>query len=233
LVETVEAPAPVTEAGAVEAVVGEEGSLLPRPVAVEAEGVETRVPGELAAVVKESTAPEMMTRAASPEIREAEVTGASLSQGAAGDEARNLDLACASWAVTSELDADSKDDEEVAAHHTLERGMTWARRAFDELILPATSVSFLVKDYLLDFTVFSGYASYLVLVSCRALSLQVRDVLMRCANSAWSGLSWRCSSSWPRWRRLVSWRAIFPRERPLKLPASRCMRTRSVPVVDG
>jgi hypothetical protein len=30
--------------------------------------------------------------------------------------------------------------------HTLERGMTWARRAFDELILPATSVSFLVKD---------------------------------------------------------------------------------------
>jgi hypothetical protein len=24
--------------------------------------------------------------------------------------------------------------------------MTWARRAFDELILPATSVSFLVKD---------------------------------------------------------------------------------------
>jgi hypothetical protein len=40
--------------------------------------------------------------------------------------------------------------------HTLERGMTWARRAFDELILPATSVSFLVKD------------SFLILQSSRA-----------------------------------------------------------------
>jgi hypothetical protein len=205
LVETVEAPAPVAEAGVVEAVVGEEGSLPPHPIAVEAEGVKTRVPGALAAVVQESTAPEMMTRAASPEIQEAEEMGASLSQGVAGDEARNLDLACASWAVTSGLDADSKDDEEVAAHHTLECGMTWVRRSFDELILPATSVSFLVKNYLLDFAVFSGYASYLVLVGCRASSLQVRDMLMRCANSAQSGLSWRCSSSWPGWQRLVSW----------------------------
>jgi hypothetical protein len=30
--------------------------------------------------------------------------------------------------------------------NTLERGMTCARCTFDELILPATSVSFLVKD---------------------------------------------------------------------------------------
>jgi hypothetical protein len=39
----------------------------------------------------------------------------------------------------------SKDDEKVAVHNTLERGMNWARRAFDELILPATTVSFLIQ----------------------------------------------------------------------------------------
>jgi hypothetical protein len=50
----------------------------------------------------------------------------------------------------------------------------------------------------------------------------------RCANSARSGLSWRCSSSWPGWQRLVSWRARRPRGRPLRLPASR-QRTRPSP----
>jgi hypothetical protein len=130
-----------------------------------------------------------MTRAAPPEIREAEEIGASLSLGAAGGKARTLDLACASWAATSGHDANSEDDEEVVARHTLERGMTWARRAFDELILPATSVSFLVKDYLLDPAVFSGYASLLFLVGCCPSSLQVGDVLPRCANSAPSGVS--------------------------------------------
>jgi hypothetical protein len=63
-----------------------------------------------------------------------------------GGEARTLELACSSWAATTELDADSEDNEEAAARHSLERGMTWVRRAFDELILPATLVSFLVKD---------------------------------------------------------------------------------------
>jgi hypothetical protein len=172
LVETAEAPAPVAEADAAEAVVVAEGSSPPRTVAVEAEGVEARVPGELVTVVQESATPGTMTRVASPEILEAEETGASLSQGATSCEARTLELACASWAVTSGLDANSEDDEEVAACHTLECGMTWARDAFDELILPATSVSFLVKDYLLDSAVFLGYASYLVLVSCRPSSLQ-------------------------------------------------------------
>jgi hypothetical protein len=38
---------------------------------------------------------------------------------------------------------DTEDDEEVAACNTLERGLEWAHRAFDELILPTTSVSFL------------------------------------------------------------------------------------------
>jgi chromosome segregation ATPase len=48
---------------------------------------------------------------------------------------------------TSGLDADSEGDEEAAARHTLERGMTWACRAFDELILPTTSVSSLVRVF--------------------------------------------------------------------------------------
>jgi hypothetical protein len=150
LVETAEAPAPVAEVDATEDVVVAEGSPPPCTVAVETEGVEARVPGEPVTVVQESATPGTMTRVASPEILDAEETGASLSQGATSCEARTLDLACASWAVTSGLDANSEDDEEVAACHTLECGMTWARDAFDELILPATSVSFLVKDYLLD-----------------------------------------------------------------------------------
>jgi hypothetical protein len=75
-----------------------------------------------------------------------EETGASLSQSTTCGEARTLELACTSWAATSGLDADSEDDEETAARHTLECGMTWARRVFDELILPAPLVSFLVND---------------------------------------------------------------------------------------
>jgi hypothetical protein len=101
---------------------------------------------ETATVVQESAVPETMTRATTPEIQEAEETGASLSQGAVGGEAQTLELECTSWAATSGLDADSEGDEEAAARHTLERGMTWARWAFDELILPATSVNPLVKD---------------------------------------------------------------------------------------
>jgi hypothetical protein len=143
--EAAEAPGSVTKAGAAEAVVGEEGSSPPRPSVAEAEGVETRVPNKPATVVQESATPETMTRATSPEIQEADETGASLSQGAVGSEARTLELACTSWVATSGLDVDSEDDEEAATRNTLERGMTWARHAFDELILPATSVSFLVK----------------------------------------------------------------------------------------
>jgi hypothetical protein len=63
--------------------------------------------------------------------------------GTAGGEAQLLELACTSWAATSESGDDAEDDEEAAARNTLERGLNWARRAFDELILPATTVSFL------------------------------------------------------------------------------------------
>jgi hypothetical protein len=145
-VEASETPAPVAKPVSVEAVVGEEGTLSPGRVAIEVEGVNACVLDKPADVAQELAAPEAAARATTSEIRVAEVTGASLSQGAACCEARTLDLACASWAATYGLDADSEDDKETAAHHTLERGMTWARRAFDVLILTATSVSFLVKD---------------------------------------------------------------------------------------
>jgi hypothetical protein len=69
-----------------------------------------------------------------------------LSLGTASGEVQTLELACNLWAATSGLGVDSEDDEEVATRNTLERGLSWACRAFDELILPATSVSFLVED---------------------------------------------------------------------------------------
>jgi hypothetical protein len=64
-----------------------------------------------------------------------------LLQGATSSEAQTLELACASWAATFEPGDDTEDDEEVAARSTLEHGLNWVRHAFDELILPATSVS--------------------------------------------------------------------------------------------
>jgi hypothetical protein len=77
--EAVEAPASVAGAGTTEAIVVDEGSLPPRPVAADAEDVETHMPDEPTAPVQEPAAPETMTRAASPEIQEAEGMGASLS----------------------------------------------------------------------------------------------------------------------------------------------------------
>jgi hypothetical protein len=70
--------------------------------------------------------------------------GAALLQGTASDEAQALELTCTLWAATSESGNDAEDGEEVAARNTLEHGLNWAHRAFDELILPASSVSFLV-----------------------------------------------------------------------------------------
>jgi hypothetical protein len=145
-VEAVGAPAPIAEPSATETVVGREGTSPPRPVAAEAKGVETVVLDEPATVAQESAIPETMTRATTPEIQEAEEMGASLSQGEVGGEAWTLELACTSWAANSRLDTDSEGDEEAAASHTLEHGKTWARRAFDKLILPATSISSLAKD---------------------------------------------------------------------------------------
>jgi hypothetical protein len=127
--------------GATEVVVGAAGSLPSRPIA--ASDDEVRVPDEPAATIQEQVAPEDTTRVASPEIQEVEEAGAAALMGAARGRAQPVELACTSWAATSESGDDTEDDEEATAHNTLERGRNWARRAFDELILPATSVSFL------------------------------------------------------------------------------------------
>jgi hypothetical protein len=144
-VEAAETPTPVVKPVSAEAVAGEEETSPPSPITVEVADVETRALDEPAAVVQGLAVPETVARAIALEIQVTEETGASLSQGAAGGDARTLELTCSSWETTTGLDADSEDDEEAAAHHTLERGMTWACQAFDGLILPVTSVSFLVK----------------------------------------------------------------------------------------
>jgi hypothetical protein len=54
-----------------------------------------------------------------------------LSQGATSGEAQALELACAPWAAAFEVGDDVEDDEEAATCNTLERGIAWARRAFD------------------------------------------------------------------------------------------------------
>jgi hypothetical protein len=129
-------------ADVVEGVVEEAGPSSPRPVAATAE--EVLVPGEPAAAPPERVAPEGTTRVASLEIHEAEEdTGATLSQGAVSSGAQALELACTPWAAAFKAGNDAEDDEEVAARNTLEPRLEWARRAFDELILPTTSVSFL------------------------------------------------------------------------------------------
>jgi hypothetical protein len=61
--------------------------------------------------------------------------------GCRGCDARILDLTHLLWAAVFEVGDDAEVDEESAVCNTLECGLTWARRAFDELILPATSVS--------------------------------------------------------------------------------------------
>jgi hypothetical protein len=126
----------------VEGVVREVGPSSPRPVAAATE--EVLVLGQPTVAPQERVAPEGMTNATSLEIQEVEEgSGAALSQGAASGEAQALELACTPWAATFEAGDDTENDEEAAMCNTLERGLAWARRAFDELILPATSVSFL------------------------------------------------------------------------------------------
>jgi hypothetical protein len=93
---------------------------------------------------QEHNTPKGVARASSQEIEEiGEGSGAALPRDTGGDDARVLDFAHVSWAASFEVGDDAEEDEESAVRHTFERGLTWAHRAFDELILPATSVRFL------------------------------------------------------------------------------------------
>jgi hypothetical protein len=204
-VEAAETPGPVAKPVSAEAVAREEENSPPGPVTIEVEDVDARAPDEPAAVVQGLAVPETVSRAITPEIQVAEETEVSLSQGAAGSDARTLELARSSWATTNGRDADFEDDEEAAVHHTMERGMTWARWAFDELILPSTSVSFLVQGFFFDSAIFSIFTSCSGFVVGRRSSLRVGSVLTWCANSVRSGPSWRCSLSWLRSQQPVPW----------------------------
>jgi hypothetical protein len=139
-----------------EDVVGGAGPSSQRPVVVAAE--EVLVSSQPAAAPQERDALEGTTRAASLEIREAEEgTGATLSQGTTSGGAHALGLAYTPWVAAFEAGDDTEDDEEVAGCNTLERGLAWAHRAFDELILPAISVSFLaLNNSFLRFSSSSG-----------------------------------------------------------------------------
>jgi hypothetical protein len=159
------ASAPATAvADMAKGVVEEAGPSSPRPVAVAAK--EVLVPGEPTAAPQERVAPECTTWAAFPEIQEAEEdTGAALSQGAESSGAQALELACAPWVAASEAGDATAATNEVAARNTLERGLEWARRAFNKLILPATPVSFLAwTTCFFDFPVLLGNVAYSCLV---------------------------------------------------------------------
>jgi hypothetical protein len=53
------------------------------------------------------------------------------------------DLACSTWVAAFEADVSSDEDKETTSCRSLERGLLWVHRAFDRLILPATTVSLL------------------------------------------------------------------------------------------
>jgi hypothetical protein len=87
------------------------------------------VPGSAAGV----TSPEIQ------EVREGSGTGLLPEHEEGG--AWISDLAPSMWTIAFEADTFSDEDEETAACRSLERGLLWARRAFDEHILPVTTVS--------------------------------------------------------------------------------------------
>jgi hypothetical protein len=88
-----------------------------------------------------------MARAASLEIQEAvESLGAALPRDVRGGDTRVLELARVPWTAAFEVGDDAEDDEEAAACNTLEHRLAWSHHAFDELILPMESVSFLCMN---------------------------------------------------------------------------------------
>jgi hypothetical protein len=137
--ESIAIAPPLQSVGAVEEVVEAAESLSVQPaVAVEVVAPATSQP---TMAPQERVAPEGAMRAASSEIQETrEGSGVALPWGTRGDGNCVLDLAHIPWAAAFEVSDDAEEDEESAARHTFEHGLTWARRAFDEVILPAMSV---------------------------------------------------------------------------------------------
>jgi hypothetical protein len=73
--------------------------------------------------------------AASSEIQEVvEGLSAGLLPEPKVDDARITDLARSTWAAAFEADAFDDEDEETVVCRSLERGLSWARWAFDEPI---------------------------------------------------------------------------------------------------
>jgi hypothetical protein len=106
-------------------------------------------------IPQECDAPEGVARATSPEIQETgEGSGAAQPQDAEDGDARILDLTHVPWSASFEAGDDGEGDEVSAACNTLEHGLTWARRAFDELMLFSMSVSSLGAAAHLRFLLF-------------------------------------------------------------------------------
>jgi hypothetical protein len=78
----------------------------------------------------------------SPEIQVVgEISGAGLLAELEKDDARITDIMRSTCASTYEADVSDDEGEKAAGCRRLERGLGWARRVFDELILPVTTVS--------------------------------------------------------------------------------------------
>lgn len=125
-------------------------------------------------------------RATSPEIQETgEVSSVARPWKPEEGDALILDLAYTSCAATFEAGIDADEDEESALCHSLESGLTWAHRAFDELILPATTVCSL------DAAACSGFLLFFQLFVVDALFAWSRH--LRCPVR--EGCAWLASST--------------------------------------
>jgi hypothetical protein len=143
---TVTAPPPLM-VGAVEEVVGVAEPSSVQPAAIAEEEEDAPEMNQPTVVLQDRDASEDVARAVSQEIQETgESSGAALPQDVRGGDAWVLDLARVPWTAVFEVGDDIEDDEEAVACNTLERGLAWACHAFDELILPTTSVSSLITN---------------------------------------------------------------------------------------
>jgi hypothetical protein len=130
---------------------------------------------------QERNAPEGVTRATYSEIQEVmENLSTALPRGIESGDAQVLELARTLWAAAFRVGDDTEEDEEVPTCNTLERVLMLVRRAFDELILPATSVSFpYTSNWFPDFPVLPRGTAHLRLVRGRPSRRQVRGEHVR------------------------------------------------------